>query len=679
MFHNPPQRQNCKIIIIQNSILQFWKQLVKKVQRDFFDKLIIPYSDRGGKPPIFARKLHFSRFCVIVMQMKEKRMGEIALRRFFLAVFCALALSLSALAADAALPSLEAAVNVREDGVCEVTMTAEVDFSAAQDSLLIPLGTDARDITLAGWSYETVLQDGVTCLKLSNPAGFSGKQQFTCSYTLPCRAAEAADGQQFRLSLPETGWDYAIDSYTLTMTFPAQVTNAPEWTSGYYGDVVDNYLDIRTQENTVTAKSTAAMRDHETLTVSVQFPADTFNLRDQPGKTAGFDRIAFLVLLAAAVAFWFLRLRSGLILPRAQQTIGMESTAGEIPCQLLGEAPDAAGMIVHWGNLGYLTVRMSRGRVILYKRMEMGNERKPSERRFFAALFRAGASCEAGGLRYQAAVREMQAPILTGWRRRMFTGGNPLVLRLLGAAAGLFASLLTFDRLLPATGSRWVWLPVLTALGTAACVLVQRGVGSLFRRRRALALALGGLGAVTLVIFGVLAGSLPYQLLSLLLQVFCAGTTLFGGRRTSAGEERLRRLLGLRRYLRRADSASLQRLTLQDPQYFYRMLPFAEEMGVGGRFVRCAAGLELEPCLWLEGAAPRRAGDFFARYAAVCARLRGEDGRASAVPRRPAPRPAARTASRPAPQRRTPPFAAPEPQRPPMRPHRREEYDPDEV
>ena len=226
-------------------------------------------------------------------------MGEIALRRFFLAVFCALALSLSALAADAALPSLEAAGNVREDGVCEVTMTAEVDFSAAQDSLLIPLGTDARDITLAGWSYETVLQDGVTCLKLSNPVGFSGKQQFTCSYTLPCRAAEAADGQQFRLSLPETGWDYAIDSYSLTMTFPAEVTNAPEWTSGYYGDVVDNYLDIRTQENTVTAKSTAAMRDHETLTVSVQFPADTFNLRDQPGKTAGFDRIAFLVLLAA--------------------------------------------------------------------------------------------------------------------------------------------------------------------------------------------------------------------------------------------------------------------------------------------------------------------------------------------------------------------------------------------
>lgn len=218
------------------------------------------------------------------------------------------------------------------------------------------------------------------------------------------------------------------------MTFPAQVTNAPEWTSGYYGDVVDNYLDIRTQENTVTAKSTAAMRDHETLTVSVQFPADTFNLRDQPGKTAGFDRIAFLVLLAAAVAFWFLRLRSGLILPRAQQTIGMESTAGEIPCQLLGEAPDAAGMIVHWGNLGYLTVGCLRGRVILYKLHGDGQRAQALGAALFAALFRAGASCEAGGLRYQAAVREMQAPILTGWRRRMFTGRKPACAALLGAA-----------------------------------------------------------------------------------------------------------------------------------------------------------------------------------------------------------------------------------------------------
>ena len=37
-FNNPPQRQNCKIMI-QKLILQFGKQLGEKAQRDFFDKL----------------------------------------------------------------------------------------------------------------------------------------------------------------------------------------------------------------------------------------------------------------------------------------------------------------------------------------------------------------------------------------------------------------------------------------------------------------------------------------------------------------------------------------------------------------------------------------------------------------------------------------------------------------
>ena len=233
------------------------------------------------------------------MQMKEKRMGEIALRRFFLAVFCALALSLSALAADAALPSLEAAVNVREDGVCEVTMTAEVEFSAAVQELQIPLGTGAKDIVLSGWAYKKTTVDGATCLTLSNPAGFSGKQSFSCTYTLPSGVTETSSGQRFRLYAPQTGWEYAIGSMTLRVAFPAAVTTAPEWTSGYYEDIIDNYLKIDVTENTVTAQSIEALKDHETLQMDVQFPAGTFRVGNLPGKTAKLDTLLFFVLLLA--------------------------------------------------------------------------------------------------------------------------------------------------------------------------------------------------------------------------------------------------------------------------------------------------------------------------------------------------------------------------------------------
>ena len=43
-LNNPPQRQNCKIMI-QKLILQFGKQLGEKAQRDFFDKLRSPVFD----------------------------------------------------------------------------------------------------------------------------------------------------------------------------------------------------------------------------------------------------------------------------------------------------------------------------------------------------------------------------------------------------------------------------------------------------------------------------------------------------------------------------------------------------------------------------------------------------------------------------------------------------------
>lgn len=68
-------------------------------------------------------------------------------------------------------------------------------------------------------------------------------------------------------------------------------------------------------ENTVTARTTAAMKDHETMTITLQFPAETFDLRNQPGKTTSLDQILFFLLLALALLYWFFALRYRLSFP----------------------------------------------------------------------------------------------------------------------------------------------------------------------------------------------------------------------------------------------------------------------------------------------------------------------------------------------------------------------------
>ena len=176
-----------------------------------------------------------------------------------------------------------------------------------------------------------------------------------------------------------------------------------------------------------------------------------------------------------------------------------------------------------------------------------------------------------------------------------------------------------------------------------------------------------GLGAlVTLALLGHFAGKGMIVFLDVLLQMFCALTTIFGGRRTQTGQEQARRVLGLRRFLRRADQATLQRLIYQDPQYFYRMLPFADALGVAGAFVRHLGRLTPEACGWLHDAedSVRTPEEFYRLYLEMAAAVRGEKYRAP----------------KPAPPRRRPP--APRPaavQSRPQRPHRRTEYDYDEI
>ena len=54
----------------------------------------------------------------------------------------------------------------------------------------------------------------------------------------------------------------------------------------------------------------------------------------------------------------------------------------------------------------------------------------------------------------------------------------------------------------------------------------------------------------------------------------------------------------------------------RDPQYFYKMLPYAEAMGLGRRFVALFHDVKLEPCQWYEAARgiPTTASAFYDHY-----------------------------------------------------------------
>ncbi|MBQ6431143.1 MAG: DUF2207 domain-containing protein [Oscillospiraceae bacterium] len=555
------------------------------------------------------------------------------MRRFLIVMLCAIllaALAGSVSAAENRIAALTQEITVDADGAAYVKVTAVVEFVSAPETFLFPLNSNAGSVNASGGEYSSTSVNGVKCIRFSNSNGFIGTQTFVCTYSLPRDAREVDGGQQFHIDLIEQGWDYPIDELSVTATFPAPVTLQPTWSSSYYGDVIDNFLEIELKENDLVVSSAAPLKDHETLEMFLNFESGAFTLRHLPGKTTSFNQIAFYVLVAAALLYWFFFLREKPILPVAQQTAAMETTAGELPCQLYGELPDMAATLAHWGNLGYIAIhRNARGRIILKKRLDMGNERKPAEQKLFAAIFRAGPVCDLQGQRFRSVSNSASALLRSAWLRRIFTKkpGSPYLLRAILLFAGFFVCLSVFDVILPAAGIRWLFLPILAVAGTVLCYLVQQGTDSVTRRNRRMRLFVGGASALLLLLISSAAGALRLMLLTLLLQILCVLVTHLGGRHSDMGRELVRQDLGLRRYLRKLDSESVRRLNALDGQFFYRMLPFAEVMGVGGVFTKRFGQWRPEPCIWLTDAnrRPDSAEEFYALYLEIAAAIRSEE------------------------------------------------------
>ena len=555
------------------------------------------------------------------------------MRRFISVLLCAvlcLLLSFSASASGTEVTELVADVVVFSDGSCNVTLTATVHFLTAQKQFIFPLAADADDINASGASYDTDEIGDVECVIFERSSGFSGDMTFVCSYSLSRTVTEKDDGTQlFSLQLPEKGWQCPIERFSLSISFPSEVTAYPSWYSAYHGVDIENYLDISINGTQLSVNSFDRFKDQETLSMELKFDAGSFELSHLPGQTVSVVTVLFWLVFFCTLAYWFLRLRRKHLHPSARHTPVNEATAGEIPCQLFGLAPEPAGILAHWGNLGYLTISRSRnGRILLRKQMEMGSERTVAERKLFYSLFKNGDTIDALNPRVLSVCKKIGVLMQRSWTRRLYrkNTGSPYILRYLGLAAALLAGLITFDLLLPANFFRWILLPILAALAAAMSYVVQKACLNFYARRRILFLLAGSVCAFLLVILSLSAGCFGIMLMSLSLQIFCSVTTMFGGLRESSAEDLVCQLLGLRAFLRSASPEALQRLNQADGMYFYRMLPFAEQLGVASAFSRRCGVLQCEPCPWLSDALsePQTAPEFYHLYSQIMAAIRKE-------------------------------------------------------
>ena len=520
------------------------------------------------------------------------------MRRVITLFLCIFLLAVTVSAAGT-VTDLQSTTQVHSDGTCQVSLTLQLQMDSGVDSLIFPIPAQARNVSLNGRSIRSPLRSGVRTVDLSDVVHGAGMYTVTINYSLPDSVIIDEDKQlilQFDLL---SGFAYPVENMTFSVALPGAPEYDPVFYSTYYQESADTLMDVNIQGNTISGTITQMLQDQETLSFSLQVSESMFPQSVAKKWHIGTDDIMMLFLVALGLAYWLLTM--GALPPRrTRQTSYPEGlTAGELGVCLTGQGIDFTMLVLSWARMGYLQIQQeSSGRVLLHKRMEMGNERSDFEMRYFKTLFGRRQSVDGTGAHYARLCRKAAkaTPGIRDYYRR--SSGNPYLFRVIFTVIGLLGGV----SLALSFANDTLWQVVLSILlGTftaAASWVIQSGAHGLHLRRR-MTLLIGLLCSGLWLLLGIWAGEWTVALIVVLLQWLSGLAAAYGGRRSDLGKQYMSQILGLRRYMRKVTGTDLQRTLQQNPDYYYSLAPYAMALGVDRAFARQFGSRPLPECPYL--------------------------------------------------------------------------------
>ena len=535
-----------------------------------------------------------------------------------MALVCALALATGALAADTTtITDMKTDCVVDAGGSCQITQTVTIDIAGTEQTLELPLAAGAKRISVAGYKYKKTTQDGYTVLVLSSNGGFSGSRTFTISYSISGLVSEQDNIQTLTLPLLCPKWNWAISNYDFTISLPAAFEGYPAFSSGYYGDVMEDYMNFTVRDGLIGGTVGTALKDHESLTMTLVVGEGYFSGKYASWSSGWTETALVIVCSVLALLYWALTLRSGKLHTASRAVPPDAVSPCDLPYLLAGGTPDFNMLVCHWAALGYLTIEMDeKGHVLLHRQVIMGNERKRIEVKIFSALFARDDICDGASLTYKTTAQNAMRAIRRYWDRRIYdrASGNTRIMKGLCALSMGVASLATMSQILPSMPARGLVLFLCMIVGVCLSILISKFAQAYYLGNIPVMILSAACALVLLVMSRLSGGGLP-MLLAVGMSILCGVLTLHGGRRTELGLQVIGQSLGFRKGLEKISERHISMLLGRDGQYFYKMLPYAQAMGMGADLAKRLGDTELEPCDWYVTRMPaaRTAAEFYAQ------------------------------------------------------------------
>lgn len=498
---------------------------------------------------------------------------------------------------------------VNSEGDCLVTMNVTLFLDQAFDSLSFPLPANAKDISLNQSIASTKKTDSAVLVDISRyTRDYIGQLPLVFNFTIPNavkvdRDQEVKLGTERRilLTIPMLcGFELPVQEMSFIINMPsADMTNPPYFTSIYRQESVGSDLTYNIDKNQIIGASKRALNDHDGITMTMVVPKEMFPTVSTYVREGNPEILYMLICAGVALLYWLLFLRTLPIVRSRTSTAPEGITAGELGCRLTLSGGDLTMMVFGWAQLGYLMIYMDdRGRVLLQKRMDMGNERSAYENKVFKVLFSKRQIVDATGNGYAKLCRKVASYVPQERNMHKGNSGNMKIFRGFSCGSMVFCGVCVAMNLSEIPVLYIIMGIVLAVFGAISGWMIQ-DMAYRTHLRGKVPVYMGLVCFLIWLVLGLLCGQVWIPVCSCLGQWVLGYFAAYGGRRSDLGRHDAAQVLGLRRYLKKLPREDINRLLENDPDYYFNMAPYALAMGVINPYSRAFGRRKLGQCPYL--------------------------------------------------------------------------------
>lgn len=477
-----------------------------------------------------------------------------------------------------------------------------------------------------------------------------GEKQYELTYTYELGKDTGNGYDELYYNIIGNSWDTYIGHVTFTITMPeAFDASKLGFSKGRKGTVDSSEIEYEVNGNVITGHYNGILSPEEALTVRLELPEGYFYLAENQEDSPVWMMIMIvvpLILVGIAGALWYQYGRDDAVTDTVEfyPPTGMNSLDVAFCYYGKLEPKDITSLLIYLANKGYYKISDTVEKLGPFKsegfqitRLKYYDGIDPNEQLFYHGLFNSRRRMLWGDtgnedpdvvtnrdLRdefYKTTNLILKNQNKREYRNMIFESGlggrNAICILLL---LGIFV-LMTVKPVVEYAGGEGVMTIVMSSVGL---LLALSSLRQIFTRKNVRS-AVFSFGFSALFLCAMLAVPMRYTIVPAMMfnpkytivyviDLLCmVGVGVFYylmPKRTPYGNEMLGKIRGFKRFLETAEKERLEAMVMENPTYFYDILPYTYVLGVSDKWIKKFETIFMDMPSWYDGHNIRNRADF---------------------------------------------------------------------